>query len=289
MIKDFFTNKTNATNIDLSNYKFETLEKIETKLPFYFLDSGFNQITDNIILVQISCIQYILKQRTSNYFSQLLLKIDENKILEIYSLTKNDLSDFLKSVCTNQIYESLPEFLEKKTIDFLLKTIKSNSIVVRDGSLDNFQDSIKESNEKNILLIGVAKSSNKKEKDSTNIVDMKLSSELIKYKEKKTWYTTTQKNKHFTTTFCKYHALSKYCFRTDIPILPGIEPKKVLGFLVFYSNDLTFLGYPYGLVDADLTARVSNTQKEYYKTLYEQYTKKEIIKNSHDVLDNIMF
>jgi hypothetical protein len=60
------------------------------------------------------------------------------------------------------------------------------------------------------------------------------------------------------------------------------------------SNDPVFYGYPYSLIEADKEARVSNKEKEYFKTIFLSKSKKKdrlkyLLSNldSHDILDRI--
>jgi hypothetical protein len=61
------------------------------------------------------------------------------------------------------------------------------------------------------------------------------------------------------------------------------------------SNDLIFPGYPYGLIQADQFARMSNKEKDYFIMFYKTKAGKgweDIEKdlsslNSHDILDRI--
>ncbi len=67
--------------------------------------------------------------------------------------------------------------------------------------------------------------------------------------------------------------------------------KKIFSALAENSQDPVFLGYPYGLVDADKNARVSNAEKGFLRTVFsskidlEKYNQLD----AHDVLDKISF
>ena len=59
--------------------------------------------------------------------------------------------------------------------------------------------------------------------------------------------------------------------------------------------DPVFIGYPYGLVEADRIARISNQEKESLKTMFlVKLRNKNIEKylssvNAHEILDRISF
>ena len=90
-------------------------------------------------------------------------------------------------------------------------------------------------------------------------------------------------------SFVRLHEKSNYVFRMDVFDFRKI--KEIAGMLARYATDPVFLGYPYGLVEADRFARVSNEEKEYLKTLFlaeagdlGRYLRSQ---DAHSVLDSI--
>ncbi len=63
----------------------------------------------------------------------------------------------------------------------------------------------------------------------------------------------------------KLHPFSDYVFRVEV--YPQEYAPAALGALVPYSNDPTFIGYPYGLIDADVNARISEEEAKIYRTM----------------------
>jgi hypothetical protein len=92
-------------------------------------------------------------------------------------------------------------------------------------------------------------------------------------------------------SFVKLHPDSKYIFRLDY----HGELDKLVSLLQQHSCDPVFLGYPYGLIEADQFARVSHSEKrtiqtelmmkagDRWKTISQFLT----TKNSHQILDTI--
>ncbi len=68
--------------------------------------------------------------------------------------------------------------------------------------------------------------------------------------------------------FVKLNDKSKYVFRFEVHNKGDYNIAEILGILVKNSKDLMFPGYPYGLITADKFARVSNKEKEYYKSIF---------------------
>ncbi|AJF61492.1 TPA: DNA double-strand break repair nuclease NurA [Candidatus Woesearchaeota archaeon] len=103
---------------------------------------------------------------------------------------------------------------------------------------------------------------------------------------KKTWYYDAG-----DVCFVKLHPKSKYIFRLDA----GNSVDELLPILQENSKDPVFPGYPYGLVEADKFARVSNREKEMLKMQLEAAAKKDFEKlvpyiksmDAHDVLDSV--
>jgi hypothetical protein len=101
----------------------------------------------------------------------------------------------------------------------------------------------------------------------------------------------------------KLHRNSKRIFRYEIQReqfndLSEEQINGILTHLVRNSSDLTFPGYPYGLIDADRFARVSLQEVEYYKTLllsqlsdagkWEKLSRHVQAKDAHDVLNMLI-
>ena len=95
--------------------------------------------------------------------------------------------------------------------------------------------------------------------------------------------------------FVKLHEKSKYIFRFEIYKEQKERLMEVIRLLSNNCKDPVFLGYPYGLIDADKNARISNQEKNMLLTLFSAKFGKdwERIKESlsnvdaHDILDNI--
>ncbi len=100
--------------------------------------------------------------------------------------------------------------------------------------------------------------------------------------------------------FAKLNKASEYVFRFEVfkENLIGKDSDYlsiIFSALANNSRDLTFPGYPYGLMFADRLARVSNNEKEYLTTLFQAKAGKSwsVIKkylnavNAHGVLDRI--
>ncbi len=89
----------------------------------------------------------------------------------------------------------------------------------------------------------------------------------------------------------KYHPDSDYVFRTEFYREQGFAAE-ALAELALQARDPIFLGYPYGLVDADKRARVTDEEVEYLKTVGMGAMGRSMryrinSMNAHDILSNI--
>ena len=88
--------------------------------------------------------------------------------------------------------------------------------------------------------------------------------------------------------FVKLHEKSKYVFRLDVNDKKQIN--ELMNLLQFHSRDPSFLGYPYGLIEVDLRARVTEQEVQQIKMnilarhekQLEPFLKSE---DAHDVLN----
>lgn len=90
-----------------------------------------------------------------------------------------------------------------------------------------------------------------------------------------------------SVAFAKLHYKSRHIFRVDSPNANSLS---ALSSLLENSTDPAFLGYPYGLIDADKFAQVSNDEAAQLKVRFALKSKEvfgslERALNAHDVLN----
>ena len=95
--------------------------------------------------------------------------------------------------------------------------------------------------------------------------------------------------------FVKLHERSKHIFRFEIFNEQKEKGEDTINILISNCVDPIFIGYPYGLIEADKIARISNHEKESLKTIFlVKLRNKNIEKylssvNAHEILDRISF
>jgi hypothetical protein len=106
-----------------------------------------------------------------------------------------------------------------------------------------------------------------------------------------TWYYHPVYRNGLDVSFARLHPQSDHVFRVD---MQSFEPRRLAAIRVV-ADDPVFPGYPYGLVEADRLARVSNAEASYMRTkLMTQFGDDWSVVESylhttdaHDVLDSI--
>lgn len=186
-------------------------------------------------------------------------------------------------------YQGLPKRLDisvscEEAIDVIrrlaeLDFASNYNKVVIDGSLDTRFNFEEEYLEKLKVVAGLSKTHSFLTDKS-----LPLGYQLFRY-NKGSWYYYLYSNKDIDTGMIKLNNSSSYIFRIDTKNFD-------YNLLVHDSSDSIFLGYPYGLVQADSFARISNTELENLKV--ELLSSKELINaaksiDAHSVLDKLRF
>ncbi len=168
-------------------------------------------------------------------------------------------------------------------LEWQLLDLQETDCVVRDGALDDCpQDKFRTAKESRIMQIGLSKT-------TTALTDTGVSAPfyLSQAGPEGSWvYAPTEQNP-VSIGFARLHAKSKRVFRLDVK--NGTLPEAA-GILAPYCADASFVGYPYGLVDADLMAAVKQQEAQYLRQLFLAKCGKMIehieqAADAHDVLN----
>ena len=95
--------------------------------------------------------------------------------------------------------------------------------------------------------------------------------------------------------FVKFHDESKHIFRFEVFNAQKLKAEETINALASNCTDPIFIGYPYGLVEADRMARISNREKGSLKTFFLVKLKNKNIENylsavnAHEILDRVSF
>lgn len=188
----------------------------------------------------------------------------------------------------------------------LAKTLADSrlaDIIVLDGNLqctltgeDRYMNELYESlNESNAVLAAISKTSSVFT-ESGNLLSVVLGS----ISPFNSWFyhpiaEINNPSHRAEMIFAKFHDKSRHVFRLEIYDKQKSSAEETIGILASNCADAVFMGYPYGLVEADRIARVSNREKESLRTMILAKLKNRNIEkymssvNAHEILDRISF
>lgn len=217
-----------------------------------------------------------------------------------YQIKKDELEEG-KPISAGHIVR---KYLEWQALKYAVNNyLDKSDIIVRDGVLQTSveeersyaEDAYKVMRENGVFLVGLAKSCSLYA--STGYPLIAAVKYLARKNDLKRWYYhPIAKNDHpdhkGEMYIVKYHPSSKYAFRTEFYREQSHPIEEILGHLAFQASDPVFLGYPYGLVDADKKARVTDEEIEHLKNIGENkmsiaFKDKTNSMNAHDKLSKI--
>ena len=194
-------------------------------------------------------------------------------------------------------------FAELKTAENIIDNLSDNDIIVLDGSLQcTFTNEVKYINklyekalEKNIIICGLSKTTTLMTDKGNSIANA-----LNKFNVEGKWVyhpiVEIKSNQHKAEmSFVKLHESSKYIFRFEIYKEQKQHLNNIISLIANNCKDPVFIGYPYGLIEADKNARIPNQEKDMLLTLFSTKFGKDWEKikeslsniNAHEILDSI--
>ncbi|MEF8873244.1 MAG: DNA double-strand break repair nuclease NurA [Candidatus Thermoplasmatota archaeon] len=292
------------------------------------VDGGNNRIyespTDSIHLLKIYFNLFRGKRRTENFdpFTAILVsRFEDGRVSselrpqnEVLPMEKNSYvlkEDELENGSPATSGHTIRKYVEWKALEYMASEfLNPGDILVRDGVLQTTvererrfaEKAYQKVEENDIILTGIAKTSSLKTTSGYPLVASVQSIAREAGLERETWYyhpiAHNSHPDHKGEIFVvKYHPSSDYAFRTEfyrgsLESISEEEIEEVLGHLAFQAKDPIFLGYPYGLVDADKKARVTDEEVEYLRNMGDNRMSKTFrdkvnSSNAHDRLSEI--
>ena len=305
----FFSDK-RYDALDLTKDNFHEIKDMYTEKAIGFVDGGNAEIFRNgglsISVVRVYCCVYRQNKRTEalkkeffvavraiNRDGRLLYEADVigNEKIEFDAFDET-LKDGINKADMSKIANIIRRFEE---IRLCSEMIGKADIIVMDGSLqssvvneaDKLGKLFEKAKENNCVVTGLSKSTSL---ITTNSVP--VTSFLDSIAPLKEWYYWPSVNishsDHMADLyFVKLHKSSGFVFRFEVFSGVDYNIDEVLSLLKLNSRDAAFPGYPYGLVEADRFARVSNREAEYFKTKLSVLSKSVPEKTAHNILDSI--
>jgi hypothetical protein len=225
-----------------------------------------------------------------------IINIDEKDL--IFDPFDNTIKTGIHQTRISKIGSIVRRFSELKIAETILSELEKDDVIILDGFLQSsvtnedkyFQNLYKKAEEKGIIISGLSKTTTLLTTNGSSVL-----STLNKIAPKTSWYyhpvaEISNKDHKAEIFFIKLHEKSKYIFRFELYKNQEYDIDSILNLLTKNSKDPVFLGYPYGLIEADKFARVSNQERAYIQTILKTKIKEwDKINNldAHDILDNI--
>jgi len=177
------------------------------------------------------------------------------------------------------------------------KILEEGDAIVLDGTLeskitneDKYLDSLNRAcKEKGIIVSALAKTTRLFTDTGDNAVDAIRKISPFKSFFYKNIVKINSPTHNAEMFFVKLNEGSDYVFRFEVSKGSEKTIGEIFAILSNQSRDGVFLGYPYGLIDADNNARISNEERNYIRTVFGVNPKTELALNAHSKLDNISY
>ncbi len=319
--KPYFSQKRYYEPVKIEKKNLSRFEVVEQGRKICCIDGGNNKIfespTDSIHLIRAYFNLFKREKRVINtepMTAFLISKLDENKVIAKLRIISGEIplhrKEFvfeerdLEELTLDNAAHSVRKYLEWELIEYVVQEyLHENDILVRDGVLKTTVESEREYAERayseikkgKVTLIGIAKTSSLR--TTKNYPLIAAVQQLARDVGMRRWYYhPVAENSHpdhkGELYIVKYHPSSNYAFRTEFYREVDVDHEKVLSELAFQAKDPIFLGYPYGLVDADKRARVTDEEVEYLKNMAKNKMKNSFRDkinsiNAHDRLSQI--
>ncbi len=309
--------------IDKNNFK--EIKDIDTNQKIAFIDAGNTEIlkAPNFSLQLIRTYYSIYEQnkRISSKKQEFYILINaENKEeninykVKFFGLDKKELefNSFDETIrqgkhriSITSIGNVIRRFAELQTAKEIINELNKNDIIVMDGDLKatitneiNYLNELyQKSIEKNIIISAISKTSELFTETGNALIPV-----LNEIAPNTEWYyhplvEISNENHKVGMYIIKLHKNSNYIFKFEIFNKIKYNIDNILSILKQNSKDPVFLGYPYGLIEADQKARISNKENEYLKTVFISKLGKNNKKisqylttvNTHTILDSISY
>jgi|SRR3989344_1118107 len=210
-----------------------------------------------------------------------------------FDLNDSTLASQNHAVKPSAIAEAIRKFAEIKMAAKMCDYLEQEDVLVKDGELMprlTFETKFTEelfilAKNKNINLCGLSKTTTLLTDTGNSAIAAlnNLNSEGI-------WQYLPEQNSEIKIGFVKLAKKTNYAFRIDL--LNANAMPSIFSLLSKNSTDPSFLGYPYGLVEADLRARVSREEcsslRIHFLTKFGEPFKQNLSAiDAHDILNVI--
>jgi len=306
-------NKVMGKEIQIDANNFLEIQSKESNNKIVFIDGGqaelWKAVDFSLQFIRTAAITLQNNKRINSVIHEFFVLItaeEENYTTEIFPVKGLPIDNITVHAMDASIREGnekasiskigniIRRFAELELAKQTMNKLEKEDVIVLDGSLKCMVPGEKEkmsalsekAEESEIILSSLAKT-NKLTKQGISIA-----SQLHK---EGTWLFPLEDEEHYATGIAKLNKNSSYVFEVNINKNQKEFLPETVSYLAQNANDVAFPGYPYGLIQADKFARVSNEEKSYWLTLFQAHAGKKWehirkslnIQNAHSILDNI--
>ena len=303
--------------LEITQDNFIKIEDIDVNGKICFIDGGNAEILKasnfSLQFIRIYSTVYLENKRIENKkYEFYLLVRSYDKEGKIFFKTQILGDKIIEEVEINSLDKSIMQGNSRADVSFvgnvarrfaelnvgkeLISRVDNCDSIIFDGSLDTkynnekelFDDIYNLAKEKKVNVCGLSKTCELFTDKGGSVISLlnELQPETKWY-----YYPLAKFDKMYDICFVKLNENSQYIFRLDF----NGNVDNVLSLLSHNSNDPVFMGYPYGLIEADRFARISNKEVEILKTKFMIKAGKDWkfisdmmkTKDSHGILDNI--
>ncbi|MBI2655246.1 DNA double-strand break repair nuclease NurA, partial [Candidatus Woesearchaeota archaeon] len=285
-----------AHRIDIKN--FHEIKKTASGKKIAFIDGGSAEIIGSanfsLNLIRVCCVVYKNNKKIAAKRFEILAFVKAvNEEGEIYFKTEIfNLNSSLKldEASFNSLDHTLMHGINRAEISNVANAVRRfaelrlakhasdshfSDFIVLDGNLqstltneNHYLNELYESCEKNNAVLGALSKTNSIFTENGDL----LSAVLLGISKMDSWiyYPIADIENHSHKAemfFVKFHEKSRHIFRLEIFNAQKTMAEQVINELAGNCADPIFIGYPYGLIEADRTARVSNNEKESLRTM----------------------
>lgn len=278
-----------GTPFDISKDNFRHLRIDASRKNIAFVDGGETMLKSDTVSAKYYIRAFALMMRCEETVKSLsyesLVKIDavtggvstdvdglEHMTLELESATGS-----VRKIMELRLAEKMVSHMEQGDVLLLDGTLEARNKYEKEAF-----DSLKAAAGNKVLIAALAKSCTLRTKSGESALDA-----ISAIAPDSAWYipagTSANPMHDANIYFSRLHMASQHILRLELSrSQEQIDVGKVIGFIAHGSRDLILPGYPWGLIKADMLARVSNREQEYLR-LRNQLEHKTI----HDVLDSM--
>ncbi len=330
-------NDSSCTPIKIDKTNFHEIESVKSKKRIVFIDGGNVEILKapnfSLQLIRIYYAIYIENKKTiskkQEFYSLINAVNKENRIVykteffgidkidkdKLDKLTKLEFDSFDETIrqgkhriTISAIGNIVRRFMDLEKIKNLIEKLDEQDIILIDGDLNasitgelaHFNELYKKAAERNVIISALSKTSELFTEKGNALIP--ILNELVPAEFNKEWYyhplvEINNQNQRVAMYIVKLNKNAKHIFKFEIFNGMAYNINEVLDIIRNNSKDPVFFGYPYGLIEVDRFARVSNKEKEYFKTLFlaklgkdnKQIINYLNLSEAHDILDSISY